>query len=95
MYWQIFAREGMQVASWLKSARIAYLKPATTALTLEFALGDEDVARARESLEREGRHTCNHRIEAVDAKGRIVAEIDTEVYLRLPRKEEARPASSF
>ena len=95
MYWQIFAREGMQVASWLKSARIAYLKPAATALTLEFVLGDEDVERARESLEQEGRYTCTHRVEAVDAKGRVVAEIDTEVYLRLVRTDQARPASSF
>jgi len=95
MYWQVMAREGIQVHSWLKSAQIAYLKPATTALKLTFELSDDDVARAREGLEREGRHTCNHRVEAIDAQGRAVAAIETEVYLRRPRTDDSSASSSF
>ena len=94
MYWQIFARRGIRVQTWLKSARIEYLKPAATALTLEFALTDEDVARAVRQLEREGRFIRSHSVEAVDRRGDPCAVIETEVYLRLPRADQ-REGSTF
>jgi acyl-coenzyme A thioesterase PaaI-like protein len=94
MYWQIFARRGIRVQTWLKSARIEYLKPAATALTLDFVLTDEDIARAARQLEREGRYIRSHSVEAVDRHGRTCAVIETEVYLRLPRAHQ-REGSTF
>jgi acyl-coenzyme A thioesterase PaaI-like protein len=94
MYWQIFARRGIRVQTWLKSARIRYFKPAATALTLEFALTDEDVERAAGELEREGRFTRTHAVDAVDTNGQTCATIETEVYLRLPRADQ-KEGSAF
>jgi acyl-coenzyme A thioesterase PaaI-like protein len=94
MYWQIFARRGIRVQTWLKSARVRYLKPAATALTLEFALTDEDVERAAGELEREGRFTRTHSVEVVDTHGRTCAVVETEVYLRLPRADQ-KEGSAF
>jgi len=94
MYWQIFARRGIRIQTWLKSARIRYLKPAATALTLDFALSDEDVESAWRELEEKGRFTRTHATEAVDRRGRICAAIETEVHLRLPRGDQ-REGSAF
>ena len=84
MYWQIFARKGQQVETWLKSASIQYRMPAETALTLEFRLPDREVDEARAALERHGRFARAYRTEAVDRSGAVCAEIETEVYVRRP-----------
>lgn len=94
MYWQILARRGVRVQTWLKSARIEYLRPAATALTLEFALTDEDIARAVRQLEHEGRFVRSHSVEAIDRHGDTCAVIETEVYLRLPRADQ-KEGSTF
>jgi acyl-coenzyme A thioesterase PaaI-like protein len=94
MYWQIFARRGIRVQTWLKSARIEYLKPASTALTLDFALTDQDIARAERQFAREGRFVGSHSVEAVDRHGNTCAVIETEVYLRLPRADQ-KEGSTF
>ncbi len=94
LYWQAFARMGHRVRTWLKSGRIRYLQPARTRLTLEFELTDEHVERALRTLEHEGRYECWHTTRAVDTRGVICAEIDTEVYLRLPRADQ-RETSAF
>lgn len=85
LYWQVFAHRGRQVQAWLRQAAIRYTKPATSALTLEFAVTDADVADADAALETEGRFARTHRVVAIDASGAPCAEIDTELYLRLPR----------
>jgi len=94
MYWQVLARRGLRVQAWLKSASVAYLKPATTALTLEFALTDEDVESAVTALERDGRFERSFRVEATDPTGVVCARIDALVHLRLPRGDR-RGASGF
>lgn len=43
MYWQILAHRGLRVQAWLRSASIRHLRPAATALTLDFVLTDADV----------------------------------------------------
>ncbi len=88
MYWQIFARRGCRVRVWLKSAAVDYLKPARSALSLEFRLDGEEIERAALALEREGRFTARYRTDAVDRHGEACATIETEVYLRLPRPAE-------
>ncbi len=88
MYWQIFARRGRRVRVWLKSASVQYVKPARTTVTLEFRLSSEEIERAAQALEREGRFAATYRTAALDREGQVCAEIETEVYLRLPYAEE-------
>jgi len=94
MYWQALAHRGIHVQAWLRSATIRYLKPATTALTLRFALTEEDLREALAALERQGRFTKEHRIEIMNKKGEICAIVETEVYLRTPRTGQ-REVSGF
>ena len=85
MYWQILARRGVRVQAWQKSALVSFLKPAGTRLTLEFSLSDEDVARACDALDKDGRYVHTYRTEAVDLGGRVCAIVESEIYLRKPR----------
>lgn len=94
LYWQLLAHRGLRVQAWLRSASIRYLKPAKTALTIDFAVSEADVADAVAALEREGRFTRSHRVVARDASGVVCAEAETEVYLRLPRAGQ-REVSAF
>jgi acyl-coenzyme A thioesterase PaaI-like protein len=94
MYWQVLARMGYRVQAWLSRATIEYRRPAATALTLEFRLGDDDVRRAVEGLQGEGRFRRLHVTDAVDRHGRTCASIETEVYLRLPRQAQ-KDVSAF
>ena len=89
LYWQIFARRGESVQAWLRSARIRYLKPAATGLTLDFRLSDDDIQQAIEALDGEGRFVRTFRVLAVDDNGESCAEIETEVYLRRTRPDQA------
>ena len=82
LYWQVFARRGLAIQAWLKSARIEYRKPAASALTLAFVLSDADVVDAEEALEREGRFARTFRVEAIDREGQICAVVECEVVLR-------------
>lgn len=94
LYWQLFARRGVRVQAWLKSARIDYLRPAASDLALEFALSEEDVEAARSALDREGRFARTFRTEAIDLQGQVCSVIETEVYLRRPRDKQ-RDTSGF
>jgi hypothetical protein len=88
LLWQVFARRGIRVQAWLKSARIDYLRPAASELTLEFALSEEDIEAARVAIERDGRFARTFRTEAIDREGGVCSVIETEVYLRRPRKAQ-------
>jgi acyl-coenzyme A thioesterase PaaI-like protein len=88
MLWQIFGRKGLRVQTWLRSASIRYLKPASSRLTLEFALSDEQIQTAAEELDRTGRFVCSYDVEARNVKGELCAAIQTEAYIRLPRAEQ-------
>ena len=85
LYWQVFARRGMSIQAWLKSARVEYKKPAATALTLDFTLAGRDVTDALAALAQDGHFVRTFRTEAIDAHGEVCAVIETDVYLRLPR----------
>ena len=60
---------------------------------MRFELGPDDVSRAEEALDRDGRFSRSHTIEAVDRSGAVCASIETEVYIRAPRG--ARDGSAF
>lgn len=94
MYWQIFARRGERLRTWLKSARIEYLRPAASALRLEFVIDDADVERAVAALDLEGRYVHTHVIDVLDAERRVCARVENEVYLRRGRRDEPE-ASTF
>ncbi len=94
LFWQIFAHEGTVVQVWLKTASIDYVKPAASALTLDFAVGEADVDEVRALLARDGRCRKNFRVTAVDRAGETCAAIETEVYLRRPRAAQ-REVSGF
>ncbi len=89
MYWQIFARLGIRVRVWLKTARIEFKKPTHTALDLEFSLSDAEIARAHQELQREGRFARSYETRAVDANGEVCALITTEVHVKIPQTEAA------
>jgi len=82
MYWQAMARRGLRVQSWLKSARIEYLKPAAGHLALRFALEEGELEQAESALRERGRFSRLHRVEANDGQGQCCARIETEVFLR-------------
>ncbi len=84
LYWQAMAHEGRVVQAWLKTATIRYTKAAKTDLTLEFALSDADVRDALAALDESGRFSRTFTTQAVDRDGQVCAEIETEVYLRVP-----------
>lgn len=85
LYWQIFAHEGRRLEVWLKSARVRFVRPAVSDLTLDFELSDADIDDARAALDRDGRFLRTFRTAAIDRQGRCCAEIDTEVFLGRPR----------
>lgn len=88
MFWQLFARRGERLRVWLKSAQIRYLRPARTALTLEFVLPDASLERAAAALDQDGRFTDSYQTEAVDREGQVCAVVDTTVYLRRPERNQ-------
>jgi len=94
LYWQIFARRGIAVQVWLKGAKIRYLEPAKTALSLEFRLEDEEVETTLGVYQSEGRVERSYSTDAVDRNGVVCAEIETIVYVRPVRGVE-RGASGF
>lgn len=94
LYWQIFARRGERLQVWLKGSTIDYRKPAATDLTLEFRLGEEDIAAARADLEARDKSIRVHRAEAVDVAGDACAVVDCVVYLRRLQRDQ-KPVSGF
>ncbi len=88
MYWQIFARENIKVQTWLKSAKIDYLKPGNTNLYLSFYLSEQEVDEAFEAIRTVGKFVKTHRIEIKNKHGEICVIAHTEVYIRQTRKEQ-------
>lgn len=84
MYWQQFARRGTRVDVWTRSATIRFLRPATSALTLEFRLDETEVESAARDLDATGKADRVHRVEAIDRHGRVCAIIEAEAHMRLP-----------
>ncbi len=82
MYWQIFARKGIKVQSWLKSAKIRYKKPGNTSLTLKFELTEKDISDAETALQTIGKFVRTFPVEVIDKHGEICAVVDIEVYMR-------------
>lgn len=82
MYWQIFARKGMKLQCWLKSANIDYRKPGDTELIASFSLTEDDIADAEQQLNEVGKFVRTHRVEVLNTRHEICALAETEVYMR-------------
>ncbi|TCS87740.1 uncharacterized protein DUF4442 [Anseongella ginsenosidimutans] len=82
MYWQIFARKGIKVQSWLKSASIDYRKPGDTDLRVSFFLSEEDIREAEYQLDHAGKFVKKHSVQVLNSRDEVCAEAVTEVYMR-------------
>ncbi len=87
LYWQRLARCGLATEAWLESAAIRYRRPARSRLTLTFELDDATLAPARAELERSGRYSGTHVVEAVDESGVVCAIAETVAHVRFPGAE--------
>jgi acyl-coenzyme A thioesterase PaaI-like protein len=88
LLWQILAREGWVTQAWVRTSRIHFTRAAATDLELDFVLSDGDVHDALVTLNEHGRFSRVLKTSAVDREGRVCAEIETEVYMRVPRPEQ-------
>ncbi len=86
MYWQCLAQEGRRIEAWTRGARVSFLRPATRHVDLCFRLEREDLVRAREALEATGRFDAEHSVAALDPEGRLCAEFEVAVTLKLPAR---------
>lgn len=94
MFWQIFARKGIRVQTWLKSAHIQYKKPADTTLKLSFHLSEEDIRDAEAGLSENGKYVKSFSTDMINARGEICAVAITEVYIRNTLTGQ-KPVSGF
>lgn len=92
LYWQIFARRGEALRMWLKAADIDYRKPASSALTINFVVTDEDIERARAGMDENGKYVAVHEADAVDEDGAVCVRGRMHVYMR--RLSEGQTAVS-
>ena len=83
LYWQSMYRKGLKVHSWLKEARIEYLKPAKTDLLLRFTVSEAQLDEAIEYLKLEGKFSVLREFEAVDNMGEVCARFKVNVFLKL------------
>ncbi len=89
LFWQIFARKGYKVQTWLKSAQIHYLKPADSSLKLIFKISQEEINEAEKSINSIGKYVATHSVEMKDTYGNICAIAHTEVYIRLIKNQQS------
>lgn len=85
MYWQIFARKGIKVQCWLKSASIEYRKPGDTRLKARFTLDEKDISDAEKALSEAGKFIRRHTVKVVNTRNELCALAETEVYMRRVR----------
>lgn len=82
MMWQIFARRGQKLESWLKKAEIDYLKPSSTTMMIDFRLTEGDIQEAEHSLVQKGKFEKWLPAEAIDQHGVVCVQARLLVYLR-------------
>jgi len=88
MYWQIFAQQKTPMEAWVRAIEGNYIKPAATQMSLEFKLTDEDIAEAKEMINKEGRIKKWHTVSLKDANGETCVEFKILVYLRKAKQND-------
>jgi len=72
----------MKVIVWLKSAKIDYLKPARSSLSIQIRIDPKDAADAERTLQTEGKFVRTFAIELIDREGEVCARAENEVYMK-------------
>lgn len=72
----------MKVIVWLKSAKIAYKKPARSSLLIQIRIDPKDVQEAEETLNTVGKFVRTFTIELIDREGEVCAVAENEVYMK-------------
>ena len=67
---------------WVKSAEINYKSPADSDLSLVFKLKEEDIQKALNGLQKEGKFEVWHTVEAINRDNIICAEAKVLVYIK-------------
>lgn len=82
LFGQLMQRKGMKVIVWLKSAKIAYKKPARSSLLIQIRIDPKDVQEAEETLNTVGKFVRTFTIELIDREGEVCAVAENEVYMK-------------
>lgn len=85
---QIFRREGIKkTVTWLKSAKIEYLKPAAKSLHFSVRIPEQDIQTAIQEVKAAGKIVNTFEILLYDRDGLLCARSSNEIYIRdLSRK---------
>jgi acyl-coenzyme A thioesterase PaaI-like protein len=73
---------GPEYVVWDKQGTVRYLKPARGTVTARFHLPVEEVERAREATAGGGKYEPRFRVDIVDAKGVVVADVEKTLHIR-------------
>ncbi|WDF69972.1 YiiD C-terminal domain-containing protein [Sphingobacterium oryzagri] len=87
---QIFRREGItKMVTWLKSAKIEYLKPAAKSLHFSIRITEDDVQSALQEVKAAGKVVKTFEISIYDRTGLLCARSTNEIYIRdLSKKQQ-------
>ncbi|MFT7333441.1 MAG: acyl-coenzyme A thioesterase PaaI-like protein [Sphingobacteriales bacterium] len=83
MLWQIFTNKGYKVESWLKSASINYIKPASSDLIITFEISDNQIDEFENGLKTKGKHSHKFHFDIQGKSGQTIAKMTAEAYLRI------------
>ena len=73
---------GPEYVVWDKQGTVRFLKPAKGTVTARFHLPEEEVARAREATAGGDKFEPKFRVDIVDARGVVVADVEKTLHIR-------------
>ncbi|HLS96351.1 MAG TPA: YiiD C-terminal domain-containing protein [Sphingobacterium sp.] len=80
---QLLRRAGIgKTVTWLKSAKIEYLKPATRHLSFSVRLHDDEVRETLDEVKNKGKVIKTFDIHILDRDGLLCARSNNEIYIR-------------
>jgi len=82
LFHQIFTHRGYRIRVWAKSAQIQFLKPGRDTLHFDIDITEDDIRRAEEALNGEGKFVEPFTIEMRNSKGELCVVVSVELYIR-------------
>lgn len=80
---QIFRRKGIKkTVTWLKAAKIEYLKPGRKSLHFSIRISEEDIDKALKAVKENGKVVQEFEILIYDVDGLLCARSTNEIYIR-------------
>ncbi len=80
---QIFRRKGItKTVTWLKAAKIEYLKPGRKSLHFSIRISEDDLDKALEAVKKNGKVVQEFEILIYDVEGLLCARSTNEIYIR-------------